>query len=345
MEISSHILMPFAIEIATEKTIGIDEAKKGLGYRCLSCGMSVKARKKKITHHFAHHRKAQTECDISYWVSIRSIAKQILEAATHFFAPSFYKTLPYSLRLPILGFANKQSKELEFSFDLCVQTPIGLIYIVFLTAEDRNLHYRQNLPQYFSTLLILEIDLSSMPHNHYRAKAYLTALLLGMDSVKCWKASSRQFSSYIPKSKQPPVEKKSLVYSRPPLIAAEPIQEQKIYIPRREEEKKTKELLRIPQGDLWFEKDFKTSQRMVNFHRFMHENEVPYHTDKTKTVDFRILYTGNNLWFVCANKTYYCVAKLATRYILYTVHQADKIEVLDMADTMEELRIATKEWF
>lgn len=346
MQTSSHILMPFAIEIATSKPIGIDEAKSGLGYKCLSCGMSVKARKKTITHHFAHHRKAETECDISYWVSIRSIAKQILEEATHFFAPSLHKNSSLCLSLPILNFMNKQSKELGCSFDLCVQTSIGLVYIVFLTNEDRNLYYKQNLPPYFSTALILEIDLSSMPQNHNRAKAYLKALLLGMDKTKQWKASSRHFSSAIPKPKHLPTDKKLPTYSRPPLFTPlEPIQTQKLHVPRGEEERKMKDLLQIPRSDIWFEKDFQTSQRMINFYEFMYEREVPYHTEKTKTVDFRVLYTGNNLWFVCANKIYYCVAKLATRYVLYTVINGNKIEVLDMANAMEDLRIATGEWF
>lgn len=178
----STVLMPFAKDAKTGLSVGIDEVPNGLACNCvcISCGMQVKARQgnKQRIAHFAHHKKAKTECKISYWVSIRSIAEQILEQAKFIRIPQISKTISIQIKSVHKGY----SEEHQFTFDLKLNTSIGTIFVYFITGEGsvegRNRYYLEHIPQYFANSLILEIDIQSIKENHSQAKAHLYELLI-----------------------------------------------------------------------------------------------------------------------------------------------------------------------
>lgn len=335
----SNVLMPFAKDIKTGQFLGIDEVPNGLACNCIciSCGMQVKARhgNQQRTAHFAHHKKAETECQISYWVSIRSIAEQILEQATFIHIPKINNTTLIQIQSVEKGY----SKEYQFTFDLKLYTSIGTVYIYFITGEGyiegRSNFYRDHLPKYFSTSLILEIDIKSIKENHDQAKAYLRNLLLNELGNKRCVTTTYSYIQLLHKAST--LEDKKETSQLP---------SNKLYVSIQEEQKKVIvqqnvhsidssfdhqdiiNRLGIINTDTWVEKDYKTCERLVGFYELMNANYKPYHQAKD---EYNVVYKGNNLWFVCYAGEYYYLAQLGMQYYIYDLNCNNQITFLAMS--------------
>ena len=80
MSLSSKTKIPYAFSLDSHHLVGVDDVTQGLSCNCIcpSCSMRLEAIQGDIKkHHFRHHDKATDDCEYSYWVSVRDLAKQI----------------------------------------------------------------------------------------------------------------------------------------------------------------------------------------------------------------------------------------------------------------------------
>lgn len=303
LKITSSVLMPFAKNI-TGQYIGIDEVQSGLACDCfcISCGMRVKARKgEDRADHFAHHKKAETECKISYWVAIRSIAEQILEQAKFISIPyifgKLFKTTPIQIKSADRGF----SKQHQFTFDLKLNTSIGEIFIYFLTGEGsvegRNRFYFDSLPEYFDESLILEIDIKAIKENHSQAKVYLYDLLINRIDNKNIRVSQRSYANKNLKIIKPVDNKKE----RQPRLKLENYKDFIIHT------------LGYKNLDMFDSEDLLVCSRMIAFYQ-----------DQTNKIEW------HNLWkyHVGVGSKLVCVALVRTDYFVYELDEYNQISII-----------------
>ena len=196
--------VPFGLHKKTNKYIGIDEAKNGLACGCIcpSCKMQLIARQgDKNEDHFSHYKSAQVECEYSYWVAVRSMAKQLIEKkkiiAVDISSESFFMQLPYS-RLKIHK-TKADPRVPKYQFDLFISSSIGTFYVYFITASEdagrTRMHYR-NRGIYFNEKNILEIDLSSMRRNSKNVTSFLEELLFKQTNNKSFLLPSNCYSKH-----------------------------------------------------------------------------------------------------------------------------------------------------
>ena len=72
--------MHIATFLPTGELIGIDKAEKGINCQCAcySCKGELIAKQGESNQwHFAHHHNSKTQCEYSFWVVCRDLAKQI----------------------------------------------------------------------------------------------------------------------------------------------------------------------------------------------------------------------------------------------------------------------------
>jgi hypothetical protein len=130
-------LIPFAFSKKLQKLVDVDEVPSGLACECICefCKMQMQARKgDKNEHHFSHHEKALKECPYSYWVAIRSMARQILQEV-HFLVVenksilNLHSRLPFSKNSSVLKIFNAKKITAD-SFEMKLYTSVGVIYIL-----------------------------------------------------------------------------------------------------------------------------------------------------------------------------------------------------------------------
>jgi hypothetical protein len=301
----SSVLMPFARDIKTRQYVGIDEVPNGIACNCvcISCGMILEARHgEEREHHFKHRSKAETECKISYWVSIRSIAEQILEQSNFIYIPflstKFFQTASIQIKNVDRGF----SKQHQFTFDLKLNTSIGEIFIYFLTGEGsvegRNRSYFDLLPEYFSDSLILEIDLKAIKENHSQAKAYLHDLIINRVDNKNIYVSQQSYSNTNQRIIKPVDDKRQ----RQPRLKLDDYKDFIMYT------------LGYKNLDMFDSEDLLVCSRMVAFFQ-----------DKTNKIDW------HNLWkyHVGIGAKLVCVALIRTDYFVYTIDQDNQIKIIE----------------
>lgn len=345
---TSSVLIPFAQDVKTGKFVGIDEVPSGLacGCICLSCGMRVKARKDYIdgrVDHFAHHDKAEIECKISYWVSIRSIAEQILEQSTFICVPYLSSTIFKYAPIHIKSIDRHFCKRYQFTFDLRLITSIGEIYVYFLTGEGsvagRERSYLRELPEYFTDALVLEIDIQLLKKNHHKAKSYLQDLLINHIENKKWITTSNPYTDLL-------LHVDFLEDANDELIEDLPLElQEEICYPRQSihtpdpkfNYQHIKERLGIDNTNGWSQKDYKTCERIANFYHFMQEKEV---SDYTRTDKYSVVFNGNNLWFICFKNEYFCVVLLGGSYIVYDLDFENELVALAKTSRFELLEKA-----
>ncbi|MDD2384562.1 MAG: hypothetical protein PHN18_10270 [Sulfurospirillaceae bacterium] len=305
MQRTSTVLMPFAKDIQTGQRVGIDEVPNGLACNCvcISCGMQVKARQgnKQRIAHFAHHKKAETECKISYWVSIRSIAEQILEQATFIHIPKINNTTLIKIQSVEEGY----SAEYQFTFDLKLNTSIGTVFVYFLTGEGyvegRNDMYREELLSYRGNSLILEINIESIKKNHDQAKAYLSDLLINQIDNKNILTSqqiSNQHSS-ITLRQSNFNQKKQQPYIK--------LDDYKDFIVT---------ILGYKDLSMFDSEDLQVCSQMLSFY---HDR-----SDNLKWHNLQKYHVGIQAQVVC-------VARIRTDYFIYTVDEIGKINIIKKA--------------
>ena len=303
MKSTSTVLMPFAKDVKTGLSVGIDEVPNGLACNCVCtyCGMQVKARKgnQQRTAHFAHHKKAETECKISYWVSIRSIAEQILEQATFIHIPKINDTTLIQIQSVEQGY----SIEYQFTFDLKLHTSIGTVFVYFLTSEGstegRSDLYRDQLSSYNGNSLILEISLHSIKENHDQAKAYLSNLLI-----------NRIDNKNILPSSQPDYNQYSSINLKQPRFHQN---KHKPYVKLDDYKDFIITILGYKDPTVFDSEDLRVCSQMLSF----------YH-DKSGDLKWHNL----QKYHVGIQAQVICVARIRTDYFIYTVDEIGKISIM-----------------
>lgn len=299
---TSTVLMPFAKDAKTGLSVGIDEVPNGLACNCvcISCGMQVKARQgnKQRIAHFAHHKKAKTECKISYWVSIRSIAEQILEQITFIHIPSIAKTTFIKVKSVDKGY----SEEHQFTFDLKLNTSIGTIFVYFITGEGsvegRSKFYLEQLPQYFSNSLILEIDIKSIRENHSQAKAHLFELLIYKTLNKYFLTTQKTYYKNLSKTTS---------------ITTVPTSFKQPTIQLNDYSDFIRDILGYKDLSIFDSEDLQVCSQMLSF----------YH-DRSGNLKWRNL----QKYHVGIQAQVLCVARIRTDYFIYNVNEIGKINII-----------------
>jgi competence CoiA-like predicted nuclease len=176
-------LIPFAYSTPLKKLVDVSDVPSGLSCMCLcpSCNMKLLARKGEVNeHHFSHFDKAINDCNYSYWVSVRDMAKQILEASRYIKVKlnsiSTLQVPPYSSqsnRIELFHIKKVQES------DYIATTSIGKIKIYLSTPEHTK--YSQIIKQEsFTDNLVLDIDLSQYQNSK---KSALEMLII--NDTKC----------------------------------------------------------------------------------------------------------------------------------------------------------------
>ena len=335
------MLIPFGYKKETDEYVDIDEVENGLACNCIcpSCEMRLEARHgNEREHHFKHHEKAEKECTFSYWVAVRSMAKQILEKSISLNVDTtpFFTKIPFKNQWIALDIFEKNIKRKNHGFDFELHTSIGYVYIYFVTPEDSSAgRYRshvKNNPKYFTSDLILEIDLSSLSLEKNNTKSRLERLILEDLDVKEWIVASYPF-----KSKQ--IKKNVLPYPRVrnEIITKDIIVEEDS-IPNY---KKTyvihKEILTAfgLQENSLSRENIRTLNTMIDFYEWRNSRE---NKDKERKKYFSIIYSGMNLYFISYENEFFGVAKLNQLYVYQII---DDHPIL-VAEARSLLEIDTK---
>jgi hypothetical protein len=195
--------VPFGFHEKSNRFLGIDEVKNGLACKCIcpSCNMKLKARQgEENEHHFAHHhpkdeKRAKKDCEYSYWVSVRSMAKQLIIEHKYLSFDQNIKKLNPILAITFSSISSEPTIN-SYQFDLKVISSIGSIYIYFITSEEdtgrERKHYHDN-PKYFNNKLILEIDISTIKEDKNNPLMYLKFLLFEESKNKSFLAPQYPF--------------------------------------------------------------------------------------------------------------------------------------------------------
>lgn len=317
------MLIPFGYRKETDEYVDVDEVEKGLACNCIcpSCEMRLEARHgDEREHHFKHHVKAKKECDFSYWVAVRSMAKQILEQSKflNVDVERLFVATPWKnqiIQLDILAI-NPRRKPHGFDFELL--TSIGYIYIYFVTPENENTgrhrSYLKNQPQYFTTDLILEIDLTTLSSVKRNVKSHLEKLILEELDYKKWVIPKYHFK---PKPIIPTPAKLEYISSIPKYRYD--IDSKNISL---EEDIPNYKKTYVVHKELLTAFDLQENQlrreciRTLNVAIAFYESKIsPKYLEQVCTEDFAILSTGTNLYFICYEKEFYGVAELNGFYI------------------------------
>lgn len=324
--------VPFGLHEDTNRYIGIDEAKNGLGCGCVcpSCHMKLKARQgEDRDHHFAHHKLAQIECVYSYWVAVRSMSKQIIEEHGIPIEQDFLKILsspPWNATQISISNIILDPKVRDHQFDIKVETSFGDFYIHLITDEHdegRVQKHRMNQPNkcLFSPYLVLEIDISSIKeYENKDCRKQLETLLLGQKDNREWFSSNVSYMDYI-KDKQYREEQRVLVTKY-----------------TQEKRQRNKENWLIG-GNTSFQIADETvisvplqAEKMIYFYNMM---KTSYSFSDKLSENFTVVYRGKGFWFVSCCHEFFCVSYEEV-YIAYEVKDG-KVKRLEACFSFEEL--------
>jgi len=348
------MLIPFGYIKELDEYAYIDDVDNGLACNCIcpSCDMELEARQgNEREHHFKHYEKAEKECAYSYWVSVRSMAKQILQKAKYInidknnlFDRHRVALKKVSSQIEIYQI-DKNGKNHGFDFEL--DTSIGSIYIYFLTPEEpsdgrERLHY-YNKPDYFRTKLILEIDLESMKSNkNNNAKEYLQKLIHDRLDTKEWITASISFirskliesSAYTKKTSN----KIYRVRHKVSKVVSEPIYEVDKTIPSHKktyvEDKHILALFGLLENELRQE-DIRAINTMTNFYQF----QLRYDRSLELTEHLSIIGNGRNLTFISYKNEFYGLAKINYQLYIYQVYKDRELIYIGKAITVKAVAI------
>lgn len=335
--------IPFGYRKETDEYVDIDEVKNGLACNCTcpSCGMRLEARHgNEREHHFKHHEKAETECSYSFWVAVRSMAKQILERSVSLNVDTmpFFTKIPFKNQGDTLDIFAKNPRQKNHGFDFELLTPIGFIYIYFVTLEDasagRDRSHFKNKPKYFTSKLILEIDLTSLISVKNNTKSRLEKLILEELDSKEWVTVSH---SYVLKKKA-----KIDNYRPSKNIVTNNSQDEddglsdydKPYVVN----KSLLSIFGLDETNL-----NRMSLRVVNTMIQFYQYHIKRHQRKKSSRWFYVLEKGLNLYFINYEYEFYGVAKLDQFYIYQVIN--DVPTFISKVENFEELRNEIDKYF
>lgn len=321
------MLIPFGYRKETDEYVDVDDVENGLACNCIcpSCDMRFEARHgDEREHHFKHHVKAEKECDFSYWVAVRSMAKQILEQSTvlNIDVERLFADIPWKNQIIQMDIFAINPRRKNHGFDFELLTSIGYIYVYFVTPENESAgRYRahiKNQPRYFATDLILEVDLTTLSSVKKNAKSRLEKLIIEELDSKTWVSSKYPFK---PKPIKPAKQEQTI---RPARIINEIVSKNIIVEEDIPNYKKSyvvhKELLDafgLVEGQL-IREYIRTLNVTIEF--FKAQIAVKY-IEAVRSKNFSIVYTGMNLYFISYENEFYGVAQLGRHYVYQIVDE------------------------
>lgn len=174
---NTNVNMHIATFIPTGELIGIDKSDKGKNChcKCYSCQGELVAKQGESNQwHFAHHKNSKKQCDYSFWVVCRDLAKQIFCSKI---SPIDSISLSYKIdNTTISRISIEDTRIDDITFDLSFYAKdIGRIFVYFLTPE-----YSRNQLESFDNFSenILLINLSSAINEKDNITAYLYKLIV-----------------------------------------------------------------------------------------------------------------------------------------------------------------------
>lgn len=181
---NNKIEMHIAIHEPTGKLIGIDKADKGKNCQChcVSCKGELVAKQGGINQwHFAHYHNSKKECDYSFWVACRDLAKQIF---FNFDSPIKKIQLPNENQKTQIRYVSLEQTKIDgINFDLSFSCEkFDRIYVYFLTPESNRLK-QNDFIRAFSNYILL-IDISLLDEKKYSVSQKLHELIYDNKNVK-----------------------------------------------------------------------------------------------------------------------------------------------------------------
>lgn len=346
-----------AEDIKSGRQVGIDEVTGGKKCNCIcnSCGGELCAKKGKSNkHHFAHADKSKKDCDYSFWVSVRSLARQIIQESTLVTMKS--NLTPFGFIRPINKKVSASWK--NFTFDMLLETFNEKIYLNFITNENsyaRNRDYTSASKKYFNEILLLEIDLRATASNQKHIASYVKRVIFEYQYLKFFFGAEKYYKKYIHKEvyekksfsgtssysniitnyshrqtnkkeqKIKPIANKQVKSSQKNICHIN-INEEKILLwikGIRKDFSPVKELERLSfKEDEITSEDINTTYAMISFFKNINQMNIELRGPE------KIIATCEKLYCVRYKRELYFFSEIANNFIMYTVDEIDTLYLL-----------------
>ena len=347
--------VPFGLHNQTKLYVGIDEAKRGLECNCIcpSCGMQLKTRKgEENEHHFAHHKKADTECQYSYWVAVRSMTKQLIEKEKFISIDMNKQNLmcvaPYQ-KIDIYSI-QMNPRVPDYQFDLKISSSIGVFYVYFITDSSdigRSRTHFFNRADYFSELLILEIDLSSMTRHSSNATRHIRQLLFEDSANKEFISPHYSYcvdEALVENLIEKESEKEQTIYRKNNATSkCDYMVDRKIF--KKEASFYLKAMCNIPKHDSEYDDSIDDILRSMKefFLEGLRQSKHIYHNMYTSK--YNIFHTKGKIYhFGSFSERYYAIATVEDRYLIYILSKGT-IDILCETRNIEEAHIEIRNYY
>ncbi|MBK8815811.1 MAG: hypothetical protein IPN42_10055 [Methylococcaceae bacterium] len=184
--------IPFGLLLTSNELVDVSDVESGKNCKCIcpSCKTPLIARQGSIkVWHFAHasknvYEKTENECDFSFYISVRLMAKQLINEKLTLTLPEFYDTI--ELREDRFGnivkdkFLVTEEKEISIT-DIKIETNFfGIIVDLVGNIEGYNfvvyfVHPGRKVPPELSLLDnrkcgVISVDFSSLPELFIKAR-------------------------------------------------------------------------------------------------------------------------------------------------------------------------------
>lgn len=180
---NNKIEMHIAIYNPTSELIGIDKAHKGKNCdcRCYSCQGELVAKKGGLNQwHFAHSHNSKKECDYSFWVVCRDLAKQIFSSKNHPLTSMRLSNDIGDTSISHISFDDTSMDDINFDVSFLTKE-YGRIYVYFITPEY-NRHQFSDNPSFSKNALL--IKLKSIEHKKGKVTQELQEIIKEGFNVK-----------------------------------------------------------------------------------------------------------------------------------------------------------------
>lgn len=182
-KMNNKIEMHIATYNPTGKLTGIDKATKGKNCdcRCYSCQGELVAKKGESNQwHFAHFHNSKKECDYSFWVVCRDLAKQIFASKEHPLTSMRLSIDIGDTSISHISFDDTNMDDINFDVSFFTKE-YGRIYVYFITPEY-NRHQFNNEPSFSKNVLL--IKLKSLEHSKTKITQELQEIIKEGCNVK-----------------------------------------------------------------------------------------------------------------------------------------------------------------
>ena len=308
---NTNVNMHIATFIPTGELIGIDKSDKGLNChcKCYSCQGELVAKQGESNQwHFAHHKNSKKQCDYSFWVVCRDLAKQIFCSKI---SPIDSISLSHKIdNTTISRISIEDAKVDDITFDLSFYAKdIGRIFVYFLTPEySRN--QLESFDNFFENILL--INLSSAINEKDNITAYLYKAIVGDINTK----------KFIEKRKKLPAKKSTTT------LFEEIEQEEK------EKELELEILKNTPNLSYYRPDIFITILSKPKFgidtHKFSEKDRLYIHSldklfisfiekhgyNRNKSFVYKELFDDKKIYFISYNNTFLSYVILENKYVL-----------------------------